>query len=55
MTTGFIIEVNQENKYTKIASSVHIQDDGTLIPNDGFLIPDGCEIEFKKISNLNNE
>jgi uncharacterized protein len=53
LTTGFIIENNTEKGFTKIASSSgYDAKEGKVFPKDGFLIPNGMEIEFKKLADL---
>ena len=53
LTAGFIIDSN--DKFTNIAMNVNYNPKtGTLWPEDGFLIPKGAKIEFRRIGNLND-
>lgn len=53
LTTGFIIDSN--DKFTNIAMNVNYNPEtGMLWPVDGFLIPKGAKIEFRRIGNLND-
>ncbi|MEK7635728.1 MAG: hypothetical protein AAB405_01400 [Patescibacteria group bacterium] len=52
LTTGFIIVANDE--FINIAVNVEYnQETGVLRPIDGFLIPKGVIVEFKKIGFFN--
>lgn len=54
LTAGFIIDSN--DKFTNIAMNVNYNlKTGTLWPVDGFLIPKGVIIEFRRIGNLNEQ
>jgi len=53
VTTGFVIEANDE--YTNIATNVNYNlKTGELWPVDGFIIPKGAQLEFRKIVDLND-
>jgi len=53
LTAGFIIDSN--DKFTNIAMNVHYnQKTGGIQTVDGFLIPKGAKIEFRRIGNLND-
>lgn len=50
LTTGFIVETNSE--YTFIATNVsYDKESHTIVPIDGFVIPEKSILEFKKIGN----
>ena len=54
LTTGFIISENDE--FINIATNVkYNQKTGEIYPIDGFLIPKGVEIKFRKIGFLEEE
>lgn len=54
VTTGFIVQTNEN--YVNIATNVSYNiKSGELVPIDGFVIPNKAELDFIRLSNLNNE
>ncbi len=54
LTCGFIIETNEQ--WTNIACSVHYdKEKKSMVPTNGFIIPENAIIEFKKIDFYDKE